>query len=63
MRILSFLTLLCVLTEEPVAYNYVSPERVLFRVCLNTCAPTFVSRAVQKPESLIGCMVITMITL
>ena len=33
---LSSLTLTCVLTEETVAYNCVSPER---EVCLNTCGP------------------------
>ena len=57
---LSFLTLLCVLTEGTVAYNCVSPER---EVCLNTCEPTCVTRIAQTPETLNGYMVTIVVTL
>jgi len=53
---LSFLTLLCVLTEGTVAYNCVSPER---EVCLPTC----VTHIAQTPETLNGYMVTTVVTL
>ena len=56
---LSSLTVLCVLTEETIAYNCVSPEK---EVCLNTCGHC-VTHIAQTPETLDGYMVTTVISL